>query len=412
MRYLYQFFILFAILGIRIASIWNPKAKLWLEGRRNVWSRVKGYNDDSKKSIWFHCASLGEFEQARPIIEELRNNYPQKKIALSFFSSSGYEIRKNYEKADVVFYLPADTQAKVKKIIDLINPELVVFVKSEFWPNYLDQFDKKQIPVLFISSRFRPKQYLFKSYGKWVLSHIKTAKAILVQDEKSKKLLNENGYHNAILSGDSRVDRVFEIAKNSFDNKLVKAFKGDARLIIAGSSWPKDEVLIRDFAGLNPDLKFIIAPHDVDSKHTANLKKEFGNHDTVLYSELTYKNANSKRILIIDKIGILASLYLYAHIVYIGGGFTKGIHNTLEPAAFGKPIVFGPKYHKFKEAIELIDNSAAFSFKDKASFFMIMNDLLKQKDKRELAGAQSKLYIEKNLGTKDQVIQRILEILK
>jgi len=412
MKFIYQFFVFIYFLSIHFASIWNSKAKLWLKGRKQLFSQIANSHNKSFKSIWIHCASLGEFEQAKPIIEKFRDNYPQKKIVLSFFSPSGYELKKDYDRVDTVCYLPLDTKRNAKKFIDLINPELAIFVKSEFWYNYLQELNNQQIPFVFVSSKFRPKQYFFKGYGQWFLNHLKTAKAIFVQDKLSKRLLNENGFQNAYITGDTRVDSVFEMAVNVQDNNLIEAFKGNSKLVIAGSTWTKDEVLITKFNKINPEIKFIIAPHEIDNKHLDNLAKVIGVQNSVLLSKLNAENVLSKKVLIIDRIGILASLYRYADIVLIGGGFGKGIHNTLEPASFGKPIVFGPNFHKFKEAVDLIELGAAYSINNKESFFKILNDLLNDEDFCQSACNKSKSYIAQNLGASELVIQKISEILK
>lgn len=412
MKFLYQAFISIYLISIYFASIWNYKAKQWLKGRKQLLNQIAKSYDNSNKSLWVHCASLGELEQARPIIEKLRSNYPQKRIVLSFFSPSGYEVRKNNDEVDAVFYLPIDTKHNAKIFIKLINPELAIFIKSEFWFNYIQELDIKRIPFIFVSSKFRTSQYFFKWYGKWFFKQLMNSKAIFVQDEISLKLLNEKGFKQTHITGDTRIDRVFEMAKNVLENSLIEAFKGNSKLIIAGSTWPKDEALFTDFIKLNPEVKFIIAPHEIDSTHLENLAKVVGGNDSVFLTNLTLENAHSKSVLIIDRIGLLASLYYYADIVYIGGGFGKGIHNLLEPASYGKPIIFGPNFDKFKEAIDLIELGAAFSFKNKESFLEVITNLLENENLCRFSCNQSKSYIEQNIGASNLVCQKISEILR
>lgn len=411
MKFLYKIFISIYLAGIYFASIWNYKAKQWLKGRKQLLNQIAKSYDNTNKSIWVHCASLGEFEQAKLIIEKLRSKFPQKKIVLSIFSPSGYEIRKNYKKVDAVFYLPIDTKANAKKFIKLINPELAVFIKSEFWYNYIQELGVNRIPFIFVSSKFSANQYLFKWYGQWFLKQLMSSDAIFVQDEISQKLLTEKKFKQIYITGDTRIDSVFEMAKYVQDNDLIEAFKGNSKLIITGSTWTKDESLIIDYIKQNPKIKFIIAPHEVSKTKVNSLCKVIGTQTSILLTKLTIDNAPSKRVLIIDRIGLLASLYNYADIVYIGGGFGKGIHNILEPASFGKPIIFGPNFDKFKEAIDLIELGAAFSIKNKESLYIILTNLLENENACKFSSDQSKSYIEQNLGASDLVIQKISEIL-
>lgn len=412
MRFIYQIFVNCYLLIIYVVSIWNSKARLWVKGRVHLFKHIADSYNNSKESVWIHCASLGEFEQAKPLIEKLRKSYPQKKIVLSFFSPSGYEMEKASKEVDFVCYLPLDTKKNVKKFIDLINPELAIFIKSEFWFNFLQELDNKQIPFVFVSAKFSSDQYLFKWYGKWFLNHLKAAKTIFVQDELSKKLLNESEFHYAYITGNTRVDRVAEIARNKQRNKLIETFKGDSKLVIAGSTWPKDEILITSFIKSKPQLKFIIAPHEIEKRHLDHLCRIIGVKNSLLYSNINAEDPALKQLLIIDKIGILASLYHYADIVYVGGGFGKGIHNVLEPASFGKPIIFGPNYSQFKEATDLIKLEAAYSVKNNNSFFNVLNNLLDNEALYQLSCNQSTIYIDQNLGASDLVFQQISEILK
>jgi 3-deoxy-D-manno-octulosonic-acid transferase len=350
------------LLGIRIAALFNPKAKLWVNGRKNILQQIEeAVSGKNEKRIWIHCSSLGEFEQGRPVIEAIKKDYPEHKIVLTFFSPSGYEIRKDYEHADYVFYLPMDGSGNAKRFIQLINPTLAIFVKYEFWYHYLNQLKKKNIPTILISAAFRPTQVFFKPHGGLFRKILHCFDYLFVQDDMSVKLLGELGLkENVIVSGDTRYDRVAEIAKQAQTFPLIEHFKGEHKLIIAGSTWPDDEKLLRECVHTLPEgWKLVLAPHEIDNKHIEQLQNLFRN-TCVLYSELTLKG-HDYPVLIIDNIGMLSSLYRYGDIAYIGGGFQPGgIHNILEPAVFGLPIIFGPVYQKFVEANLMVSHQYAF----------------------------------------------------
>jgi 3-deoxy-D-manno-octulosonic-acid transferase len=404
---------------ISVASLFNPKARKWVAGRKGIFRRIKlavgqldswtvGQLDswtvgqlDSQQSainprtstidnrqstidnqlptancqlptvIWFHCASLGEFEQGRPVIEAFRNEHPDWKILLTFFSPSGYEIRKNYDGADYIFYLPLDSPRNASRFIRLVRPSLVVFVKYEFWFRYLDMLNKNSIPVYVISAIFRPNQHFFKWYGGWARKQLRKVTRFFVQDEQSEELLRSYGIEQVTVTGDTRFDRVASIAANARSFHLVEKFAGDQPVFLAGSTWPPDEQLITGLIEtFGNRMKFIIAPHEVGAMRVANLQLAVGqlavgsqNSElkTILFSQLSEENAETSQVLIIDGIGFLSHLYQYATIAYIGGGFGAGIHNILEAAAFGKPVIFGPKYEKFREAVDLVEAGGAFS---------------------------------------------------
>jgi 3-deoxy-D-manno-octulosonic-acid transferase len=332
---------------------------------------------------WYHCASLGEFEQGRPVIEAFRRRHPDWKILLTFFSPSGYEIRKNYEGADWVFYLPLDTPWNAKKFIRIVNPSLVVFVKYEFWFRYLDVLYRRKVPVYVISANFRPNHHFFKWYGGWALKQLKKVTRFFVQDESSAELLRAKGIEQVTVSGDTRFDRVSAVVLNPKSFPLVEIFAGQMPVFLAGSTWPADEELIlKLIEKYGEKMKFIIAPHEVDEKRVGSWQLAIGltpsltpspnwgrdgvgaiwlRGEVIAFSQLTEDNATSASVIIVDSIGYLSHLYQYATIAYIGGGFGAGIHNILEAAAFGKPVIFGPKYKKFREAVDLINLGGAFS---------------------------------------------------
>ena len=339
---------------IYLAAFFNPKAKLWVNGRKNILEKLE------PADYWFHCASLGEFEQGRPIIEAIKKQTPNKKILLSFFSPSGYELRKNYHLADQVCYLPLDSPKNAKTFIKNVNPETAIFIKYEFWYNYLIQLDKKGVKSYIASSIFRKEQLFFKWYGVWFKNILKTINHFFVQNQESKDLLASIDIKESSISGDTRFDQVIKHVKQAKSIPLVEAFKGNQQLIVCGSTWPKDEELILKTVQKYTNLKWLIAPHNI--KNSENLARQ---SKGILYSEATTYSIKKHSILIIDNIGMLSNIYQYANVSYIGGGFDSGIHNILEAAAFGCPTLFGPKHHKFKEAIDLIELGGSKSIYNK-----------------------------------------------
>jgi 3-deoxy-D-manno-octulosonic-acid transferase len=341
--------------------MWNSKARNWVDGRKAVFDEIKSKVNPQEKKIWFHCASLGEFEQARPVIELFRQRNPAFKVLLTFFSPSGYEVRKNYSGADYVFYLPADTAANARKFIELIKPSLAVFTKYDFWFNYLQQLEKNKIPVAVFSAAFRKDQYFFQEYGNWFLQILSRIDIIYVQDDESRKLLRKAKFNNVMVCGDTRFDRVMQIAEYPVDFPLIEKFKGDRTTIIAGSTWKEDERIIIELIKKRKDtMKFIIAPHETSEDRVAGLTEQIP-IASLRFSQANEKNISDVNVLVIDSVGILSQLYRYADVAYVGGGFGKGIHNILEPAAFSVPIIIGPNYKKFNEAVDMVNLSMAFT---------------------------------------------------
>lgn len=410
---LYNIFLIFFRFGIRIAAIFNEKAKKWLVGRQNLLQILKQSIPGGEKIIWMHCASLGEFEQGRPVIEKLRATHPSYKILLTFFSPSGYEIRKNYEHADYVFYLPLDSSSNAKQFIDIVNPSLVIFVKYEFWYHYTNTIKKRNIPFLLISAVFRKKQAFFQWYGSLYRKMLTHFTHIFVQDKESKELLNDSGYQHVSIAGDTRFDRVAEIANHFEPIPVIEQFYRNYRLIIAGSTWPDDEKMLASLLNeINvPATQLIIAPHEINKEHLSQLKEIFP--AAILYSQLpTSQSALSTTTspLIIDSIGLLSRLYYYAYITYIGGGFTKdGIHNSLEAAVYGKPVVFGPNYKKYREAVGLIQADAAISYTTAEELKQIITTLLNDNDDYLQKCNAAKNYVEINTGATDKIIHYIQE---
>ena len=399
MLWLYNIAIQFYSLIVRIFSLFNTKAALFVDGRKHLFEKIAAKIDPVQKHIWFHFASLGEFEQGRPVLEKLKKEYPSKGIVVTFFSPSGYEIRKNYALADGIFYLPLDTSRNAKKLIAAINPELAIFTKYEYWHHYFKALHKNGIPLFIISGIFRPNQIYFKPYGSFYRNILKKVTHFFVQNEESKKLLNGVNISSVSISGDTRFDRVAENADHPKSIELIRSFCAGTPTLIAGSTWPADEQLLAHLIGANKGWKFIIAPHEIHKSHIDDIQNLIPN--SLKYAELD--GNNSPQVLIIDNIGLLSSIYQYGKIAYIGGGFGVGIHNTLEAAAFGIPVIFGPNYDKFQEAKDLIQLGAAVSINSQDE----LNQAFLTLTESGYAGLIAKKYVLENKGSTDQIFNRI-----
>ena len=350
--------------AVRLAALRHKKARLWIDGRRDLFRRMRETIDPEARIIWIHVASLGEFEQGRPIIENLRKTHPEYKILLTFFSPSGYEIRKDYKGADYLFYLPLDTSRNARRFLDIAHPEIAIFVKYEYWLNLLRELRRRKVRTYIVSAIFRRNSIFFRPYGGWWRQALETFDVLFVQNEESKELLASLGFDNVLVAGDTRFDRVAEITRTAKRIDIIDRFKGDSRLFVAGSTWGPDEELLVRLINDNPEVKFIIAPHEMDEGRIARIIGEVRG-GTLRYTQCTSRTGyGSRQVLILDTVGILASVYSYATWSYIGGGFGVGIHNTLEAATFGLPVAFGPNYEKFKEARDLVTLGAARSVTD------------------------------------------------
>jgi len=399
MRLLYNIGVRLYFLVVYLASFFNPKAKLWIDGRKNQsFISLKG-------CIWFHFASLGEFEQGRSVLEQLKLKNPENKIVITFFSPSGYEIRKNTPLADAVYYLPLDTRANAIHFIDALQPKMAVFTKYEYWYHFFDETHKRNIPLYIISGIFRPGQVFFKWYGSLHREMLDFVSHFFVQDERSKTLLQQLGITNATISGDTRFDRVWANAQQPKEVAFIDEFKNGHKIFIAGSTWPQDEQLIVTLVTQHPDWKFIIAPHEIGEEKIQKLIHLLPEGSYTRYSQLT-THLQPFTTLIIDNIGMLSSLYQYGDIAYIGGGFGVGIHNTLEAAAFGLPVIFGPNYAKFKEALDLIELHAGFSMANEAELKVVTSGLVKN-DTYKVAGEKAKAYVEGHTGATAIIINHI-----
>jgi len=392
-----------------------------LNGRRNIFDRLRTeLRAQDSKIIWFHCSSLGEFEQGRPIIEKLKSQHPNLKSLLTFFSPSGYEIRKGYKGVDWVFYLPLDSKRNAKTFFDIVNPTLAVFVKYDYWYYYLNECKKRKTPLLLVSGIFRKDQPFFKWYGNLHRSMLNCFAHFFVQDKESLQLLLSININNATVAGDTRFDRVSEIAENFTPIKVIEKFCGSSQILVAGSTWPEDEEMLQktiaDINPANPYLKLIIAPHEISKKHLSDIKKIFpgalwfSNYDdsTPITNEFAWSMlGKASHVLILDNIGMLSRLYHYATITYIGGGLNKGIHNTLEAAVYGKPVLFGPNYKKFKEAIGLIETGGGVCVHSSTELTSQLKRLLINKDVLELSSKNSFDFVKQNKGATEKVLHYI-----
>tara|TARA_R110001583_G_scaffold59123_1_gene175995 strand:+ start:22165 stop:23394 length:1230 start_codon:yes stop_codon:yes gene_type:complete len=403
----YNLSIFFYSIIVRIASLFNPKAQQWVQGRRDILKRIEEAVGGDTNLVWFHSASLGEFEQGRPVIEAFKAKHPDCNIVLTFFSPSGYEIRKNYEGVDYVFYLPVDTKRNAKEFIRIIDPKMVFFIKYEFWYHYLNQLRKKEIPTYIFSTIFRPNQIFFKPFGGLYRRILRAFTHFFVQNEESIELLKGIGFENVSLAGDTRFDRVYSIAKQAKILPQLEDFSQGRPVMIAGSTWPKDEEnIIRYINNTDNNYKYIIAAHEVDENHIKNIVSAI-NKPYVRFTTATKAEIDTAEVLVVDCIGVLSSMYRYGDISYIGGGFGRGIHNTLEAACYGMPVIFGPNYHKFKEAKDLIALKGAHSYEKYETLNTLLDNYHMDVDKRKKSGNNSKNYVDEMRGATDKILYTI-----
>nr|WP_295650564.1 glycosyltransferase N-terminal domain-containing protein [uncultured Mucilaginibacter sp.] len=388
---------------IFISSFFNKKAKLWLNGRKN---------DNLlyvKRSVWFHFASLGEFEQGRPVLEAFRAKKPESIIVITFFSPSGYEVRKNTPLADHTYYLPLDTKKNAARFIQTINPEIAIFTKYEYWYHYFDELHKRDIPLYVISGIFRPGQVFFKWYGGLHRRMLGFVTRFFVQDEASQTLLKTIGISNVSVSGDTRFDRVWQNASSPKKLEFVEQFKAGKPIFIGGSTWPEDEVLIAQLIPLYPEWKFIFAPHEIEEGKIARLLKLLPGEETVRCSQIENLDGGIAgfSVLVIDNIGMLSSLYQYGDMAFIGGGFGIGIHNTLEAAAFGLPMIFGPNYERFKEARDLVNLQLGFSIETEVQLTAVVDKMIRHSEYRTEKGVAIRTYVKEHTGATELIMQAI-----
>ena len=399
---------------LRLASLFNPKARQWIEGRRGIFAKLKSairfVNRDNNPIIWFHVSSLGEFEQGRPVMEAIKKRWPEKKIFLTFFSPSGYEIRKNFDQADFIFYLPLDTPGNARRFLKIVQPEMVFFVKYDFWFNYLKMIYEQGIPLYFISALFRKSQHFFKWYGGWFRMHLRFVSHFFVQNRESAGLLRSAGIEQVSLAGDTRFDRVFAIATQSAPMPMIEKFCAGQQIFIAGSSWEPDEaVFIPLIRHRELNLKYIIAPHDTSSGRIRFIREHL-DQPVICYSELNDDNAGLADILIIDSVGILSKLYRYATVAFIGGGFGGGIHNIQEPVTFGVPVLFGPNYHKFSEARDLVSLGGVFCVTSSEELINKVMEITSNPQEHKRLSVICSNYVEESRGATEKIMSYLKQV--
>ncbi|WP_313777733.1 MULTISPECIES: 3-deoxy-D-manno-octulosonic acid transferase [Flavobacteriaceae] len=411
LRLLYNFLIFLSWQGLKVIALFNPKIRLFVSGRKTTFQQLKNTIQPTEKWIWMHVASLGEFEQGLPILEGLRKSYPEHKIILTFFSPSGFEVKKNTPFANVTVYLPMDTKSNAVQFLDTVKPHLALFVKYEIWPNYLFELQKRNIPTLLVSAIFSKRQSYFKPWGGFMRYSLKSFAHFFVQDETSKKLLKSIGFENVTVSGDTRFDRVSQILENNNSLSFMDSFKGNSPCMVAGSTWPEDEKILLEYINtVETSMKFVIAPHEIKTTHIEKITNTL-TKKVVCYSQKEIKNLNDFDVMIIDTIGLLTKIYSYADISYVGGAFATGLHNTLEPATFGVPIIIGPDYEGFKEAEDLVDLKGIHPIANFEEFSTVMNIFVSDASIRKENGQINATYVQENQGATTLILKHIKTFL-
>ncbi len=397
---------------LKIAGLMSPKLRLFVNGRKGVFSYLESRIEPSDRVIWVHTASLGEFEQGLPVIRALKQAYPAHKVLVTFFSPSGYEVKKNSRDADLITYLPLDTLRNTRRFLEIVHPELALFVKYEIWPNYLKGLSERSIPSILISGRFIPEQVFFKWYGGFMRKALNRITHYFVQDERSAELLSELEFSDITVSGDTRFDRVNEILERDNSLDFMESFKGDHLCFVMGSTWPEDEALLKEFLTHAPgNLKITVAPHDIKEAHLASLK-ELVPGETIFYSGLGGQDPSDYRVLILDTIGMLTKVYAYADLAYVGGGFATGLHNTLEPAVFGIPVITGPQYRGFREAEDLVELGGISVVSGSEGFTKRILELVDSKQERKRQGEINMRYVAGKKGATGKIMGYIRANLK
>ncbi len=403
MNFLYNIAMSVTACGMRLVSPWHHKAKLTVQGQKRTIPYLKDTLDTDGGYIWIHAASLGEFEQGRPLIEKIREEQPDAKILLSFYSPSGYEVRKNYDKVDAVCYMPVDTPRRVKEFLDVVKPKMAIFVKYEFWGNFLEQLKQRNVPTYIISSIFRPNQSFFKPWGGMFRKMLTCFTHLYVQDEESRELLHGIGVDNVTVCGDTRLDRVLQIRAQAKEFPAISQMVvGSKNVMVMGSSWQPDEDIVIPYFNSHPEIKLIIAPHEFDENRLEAMMARI-KRPVARYTQLEGIDPATLDCMIIDCFGILSSLYRYGTIAYVGGGFGSGIHNVPEAAVYGIPVIFGPKHEKFKEAVELNACGGGFAISDAHQCHEVLDKFLGDKQALEDAGSAAINYIEAHTGATQQI---------
>lgn len=412
MALMYYIFVHLAYTMALPAALFSTKTRRWVSGRFGWRNNIRQWDRSQSPVLWFHAASLGEFEQGLPLMEAFRQDMPGCKIVLTFYSPSGYEIRKHTPHADYIGYLPLDTPYNAARFIQTIRPAAAFFIKYEFWYFFLKELRKNQIPAFLVSGIFRPGQVFFKWYGRWFGKNLSRFQTLFVQDEQSARLAQTITNANIMVTGDTRFDRVLTTAGKAKHIPIAEAFARGSLCIVAGSTWPGDEeLLIRFINQSQPSVKFIIAPHEIEAGHISRIESAL--HVThIRYSVADAENVARTKVLIIDNIGMLSSLYRYGQIAYVGGGFGKGIHNILEAAVYGMPLVFGPEHAKFREALDLTKAGAAFAVEDESSFLKTMDLLVNDCVLRNKASEKAAAYVQQHAGATHNIVSQVVPLLK
>ena len=408
MKWLYNIAVLLYGAGIHIMAITNDKAKSWKLGRQYIFAALRLQIRKNDQIVWVHCASYGEFEQGKPIIEEIKKNYPKYKILLTFFSPSGYKHFHNYDKADYIFYLPLDRPYNAKRFLDIVHPKLIFFIKYEYWFNYIREAYRRHIPFFIVSAIFRSEQYFFHFYGKWFRKQLRKITFFFVQNELSMHLLQHEGIPNCEVYGDTRFDTVLKTVQELEGIEMARRFSEGRRVLIAGSTWEPDEAILHDLLKTT-NYSLILTPHEVSDARLKSITQRFHDYECIRYTEASARDKmdfSGIRILIIDTIGLLKRLYPYAQVAYIGGGFGRGIHNTLEAATFGLPIIFGPKYDQFKEACDLISWGGAFCVRNSQELQETFHMLTDDEAVLEKAGQRSRKYVSRHVGISGKIVRK------
>lgn len=407
MKILYTVTIYIYVSLLRVAALFNSKAAAWVRGRRGNTCFTRSPFLETDRVWWFHCASLGEFEQGRPLIERVKKEKPEIKVLLTFFSPSGYVVRKEYPLADHIIYLPADTPTNAKRFIRTFKPEKALFIKYEFWYNMLQAAYDSGTTLYLVSGIFRKGQPFFRWYGGWFRKQLSLFSHLFIQDDGSAKLLSRYGINNYTVCGDTRFDRVGSISQASIPLPLIEQFIEGKRVVMAGSSWPAEEEMIAGFVNREiTDARWIIAPHEIEREHIDTLEKLF-RVPVARYSMSDEDNINNAVVLILDNFGMLSSAYRYASIAIVGGGFGKGIHNILEPATWGIPVLFGPNHKRFREATDMTDTGGGITFSDVGELSDTLKLLLENELERERLGLLSREYVERSLGATETIFEAI-----
>lgn len=411
MFFLYNVIVTLAGFLLQLVALFSPKIKLFVDGRKDVFYTLATKISPEDKTLWFHAASLGEYEQGLPVMEQFKKRFPDHKIVLTFFSPSGYEVRKNNPVADVTVYLPLDTVSNVRKFLALAHPQKVFFIKYEYWPNYLNELKKQSTPTYLISGIFRENQSFFKWYGGFYRNALLSFNHFFVQNDRSKKLLQHLGHTNVTVSGDTRFDRVSAILERDNTLDFVARFKQQTPTIVVGSSWPKDEELLIPYINTTAQkVKFILAPHNIKAEQISQLERQISKK-TVLFSQLQTNSdlpLEDYDVFIIDTVGILTKIYSYATIAYVGGGFgNPGVHNILEPATFGIPIVIGPNFSHFAEATALVHAQGCMTIRTFEDLQQALDLLLQNEDERLEKGHVCSTFVQMNTGATDKIVKTI-----